>query len=331
MEKIMENYELVIIGAGPGGISMAVEAVQAGISKEKIIVLEKHHEHSWAIRKFYPDEKLVAANYKGQDALCLGNLCLIDSTKNETLSYIDQAIEDFGLKVNYNETVYKIDKTKEGFSIFTNTGEYKTKICVIAIGIMGKPNKPDWKITPEIRDNVSYDITSKKIENSNVLVVGGGDSAAEYAQYLHQAKNNVSLSYRRDSFNRMNELNKKTLLDLEQKKYVSIIYCSNIDEVKRDGEKLKVIFKEDNHEDKQFDYVILALGGSTPKSFLSVIGIEFNGVEPSLKEGYETSIPGLFLVGDLSAGRKGGSIISAFNSSHVAMRKICENYLECKI
>lgn len=327
----MADFDLVIIGAGPGGVSMAVEAVQAGVAKEKVVVLEKHHEHSWAIRKFYPEQKLVAANYKGQDALCLGNLCLIDSTKSETLSYIDQAIADFGLSVQYNETVYKIDKTKEGFSIFTNTGEYKTKICVVAIGIMGKPNKPDWKITPEIKDLVQYDITTSKIENENVLVIGGGDSASEYCQYLYQAGNKVCLSYRRDSFNRMNDLNQKAMEGMKENKQIEILFNSNVEEVVKNGEKLKVKFTEENYSEIEYDRVILALGGSTPKSFLSVIGIEFNGAQPNLKEGYETSIPGLFLVGDLSAGQKGGSIISAFNSSHKAMQKICENYLECKI
>jgi thioredoxin reductase len=50
-----------------------------------------------------------------------------------------------------------------------------------------------------------------------------------------------------------------------------------------------------------------------------------------MKDGFETSIPGLFLIGDLSAGRKGGSIISAFNSSHDAMKKICDSYLSCEL
>jgi len=40
-------YELVIIGAGPAGISMAVEAVKSGISKDKILIIEKAEEHSF--------------------------------------------------------------------------------------------------------------------------------------------------------------------------------------------------------------------------------------------------------------------------------------------
>jgi thioredoxin reductase (NADPH) len=326
----MKDYELVVVGGGPGGISMAVEAIQAGIDRDRVLVIEKHHEHSWAIRKFYPEQKLVAANYKGMDAVCLGNLCLIDSTKSETLSYIDRAIGDFGLSVHYNESVYKIQINEDGsFSVFTNEGEYRSKICVVAIGIMGKPNRPDWKITPDIKAHVHFDITSEPIEDKNVLVIGGGDSASEYCQYLLQADNNVTLSYRRENFNRMNEINRQTVIDLEKQKKLSILYTTNVEQVEEYDGGVKVSFQE--RESLVFDKVVLALGGSTPKNFLSVLGIEFNGNEPALKDGYETTIPGLFLVGDLSAGRKGGSIISAFNSSHEAMKKICDNYLECKI
>ena len=50
-------YELIIIGAGPAGISMAAEARSVGIPSEQILVLEKGPTHSWAIRKFYPSQE----------------------------------------------------------------------------------------------------------------------------------------------------------------------------------------------------------------------------------------------------------------------------------
>lgn len=47
----MCDYELVVIGAGPAGISMAAEAQQAGIDADRILVIEKAEKHSWTIRK----------------------------------------------------------------------------------------------------------------------------------------------------------------------------------------------------------------------------------------------------------------------------------------
>ncbi len=91
--------DIVIIGAGPAGISMAVESRTAGVSAERVLVVERAHEHSFAIRKYYPETKVVTANYKGFEAVCTGTLCLADSTKAETLSYLDRAIRDFDVRV----------------------------------------------------------------------------------------------------------------------------------------------------------------------------------------------------------------------------------------
>ncbi|MFN4111165.1 MAG: NAD(P)-binding domain-containing protein, partial [Ignavibacteria bacterium] len=61
----------IIVGAGPAGISTAVEAINAGISSEKILIIEKAEAHSFTIRKFYPQSKPVTANYKGMEANAL--------------------------------------------------------------------------------------------------------------------------------------------------------------------------------------------------------------------------------------------------------------------
>lgn len=100
--------EIIIIGAGPAGISMAVEAINAGISTDKILILEKAEEHSFTIKKYYPDNKLVTANFKGFAAACTGVMCLADSSKQDTISYLDKSIEGHKLNVHYKETVYKI-------------------------------------------------------------------------------------------------------------------------------------------------------------------------------------------------------------------------------
>lgn len=328
-----DSLEMLIIGAGPAGISMGVEAVSNGISSDKIVIIEKAQEHSYMIRKFYPDQKLVTANYKGKAAVCNGVMCIPDYSKSETLSYLDQAIDKNKLTVKYTETVWKLEKCEDGFfNVSTDKGEYRTKTCIIAIGMMGKPNKPDYKIPSEIRDRVHFDITSKKIENSKVLVIGGGDSASEYVQYLSQEGNKVDLCYRRDNFARMNEINQESLKALESRGDSELILNANVIELAAAEDMVEVIFKEDERENRKYENVVYALGGTTPTNFLKLLKIEFCGDDqPIVKDGYETSIGGLFLVGDLSAGKRGGSIISAFNSSHEAMKKICDDYLTCKI
>ncbi|MBK7105139.1 MAG: NAD(P)-binding domain-containing protein [Ignavibacteriae bacterium] len=326
-------YEIIIIGAGPGGISLGVEAHNFGVSKEKILIIEKSAEHSFTIKKYYPDKKLVTANYKGFTPVCTGVMCLMDSTKHETISYLDKAIEENELNVHYIETVYKIEKIESdsSFKIYSDKNIYRSRIVAIAVGILGKPNKPDYKIPAELKEKVLFDLTTFEIKNSKVLVVGGGDSASEYCQFLSEdiENNEVYLSYRKNEFSRMNNINKQSLQTLAENRKVNLLLNSNINSVTSKENKPIANFAEENLGSIEFDYIVYALGGSTPENFLKTIGIEFIGPKPFLKEGYETNVSGLFLIGDLSAGQKGGSIIWAFNSANSAMQKICEKYLKC--
>lgn len=323
-------HDMVIIGAGPAGISMATEARSAGIDANKILILEKTAEHSFSLKKYYPDNKLVTANYKGFEAVCTGVMCIVDSSKHETISYLDQTIEENNIRVSYAETVYKIHKEpdRQLFTLFTDRAQYDARVVVIAIGILGKPNKPEYRLPITLKDRILYDMTTIDVANADVLVVGGGDSSSEYCQYLVQKGNRVTLSYRKREFTRMNDINRKSILALGERGQVEIQYGSDIVSVKDVGGRPEAHYKE--HGIRQFDYVVYTLGGTTPHNFLKTIGIEYDGDEPYVKEGGETNVPGMFLIGDLSAGTKGGSIIWAFNSANTAMKKICRDYLECR-
>jgi thioredoxin reductase (NADPH) len=323
------KYDIVVIGAGPAGISMASEARSAGINADKILILEKTAEHSFSLKKYYPDNKLVTANYKGFEAVCTGVMCLVDSSKHETISYLDQTIQENNVHVRYSESVYRIHKepSEQLFTLYTDKGQYDAVVVVIAIGILGKPNKPEYRLPVTLKERILYDMTTTDVVNADVLVVGGGDSSSEYCQYLVQKGNRVTLSYRRREFSRMNDINRKSILALGERGEVAIQYESDIVSLRDAAGKPEVTYRDG--VTRVFDYVVYTLGGTTPNNFLKTIGIEFDGDEPFVKEGGETNVPGMFLIGDLSAGTKGGSIIWAFNSANTAMKKICRDYLEC--
>ena len=326
--------DLVIVGAGPAGIALGAEAVAAGIPPSRLLILERGEAHSFSIRKFYPESKVVTANYKGQAAVCTGVLCLTDASKGETLTYLDRAIEDNGLVARYGEPVGAIRPRDGFFLVETPSQTYRSKTCAVAIGILGRPRKPDWPIPSALRERITFDITSVTLRSLDVLVVGGGDSASEYAQYLVQEGCRVVLSYRGSSFERMNDINRASLEALEKQGRVLVLLGTNVIRVESDAGRPRAHFAKDGEETpgpESFDHVVLALGGTTPENFLKTIGIDFDGAVPVLGDGYETSIPGLFLVGDLTAGKTGGSIISAFNSASDAMRALCEGHLDCPI
>ena len=324
--------DMIIIGAGPAGISMASEARAAGVEPSGILILEKAEEHSFSLKKYYPENKLVTANYKGVEAVCTGVMCIVDLSKHQTISYLDQTIRETNARVHYSESVVAMRKVpqEQRFTLTTDKSSYDCSVVVVAIGILGKPNKPPYRIPPSLRSRALFDLTTTEVAGAEVLVVGGGDSASEYCQYLVEKGNRVTLSYRGEKFVRMNDINLKSILALAERSEVQILFRSNVSALSDERGRPRVRFAEGQFGERTYDYVIYALGGTTPRNFLKTIGIAFEGDAPFVKEGHETNVPGLFLIGDLAAGQQGGSINWAFNSANTAMRRICRQYLSCR-
>ncbi|HYY58397.1 MAG TPA: NAD(P)-binding domain-containing protein [Pyrinomonadaceae bacterium] len=327
-------YDLLIIGAGPGGIALAAEAQASGIDPSRTLVLEKAATHNWAIRQLYPKQKLTTANYKGFQARCEGLLCIGDMTKTETLQYFDRIIESYKLNLQYETEVFAMGPIEDAdgarFRVESSKGTYEAKVLAIGIGIFGRPNKPkEYRFPPALKERLLFDITSQRVEGEDVLVVGGGDTAAEYVEYLRKDSNRVTLSYRGTEFIRPTEQNRALLLGMEQRGEVLMLRGSNINAVETDDGRPRVIFKEEQYQPRTFDRVVYALGGTTPSNFLRMLGIKFDDEGPVFNESGETDVPGLFLIGDLVVGKTGGSIITAFNSAVRAMRSICAGYFHC--
>lgn len=327
-------HDLVIIGAGPGGIALAAEAFASGIDPSRILVLEKGPTHNSAIRQFYPEQKLTTANYKGFAARCEGLLCVRDMTKPETLEFFDKIISDYRINIKFNADVYGMRRLEDAqgvrFRVESSQGVYEGKVLACAIGIFGRPNKPkEYRLPPSLKERLLFDMTSYSIQNEDVLVVGGGDTAAEYVQYLRQQDNRITLSYRKADFTRLSQQNRDALLAMELRGEVEIVRSSNIKEIKDEAGRPEIIFAAAEHPTRVFDRVIFALGGTTPTNFLHTLGIAFNVDGPVFDEAGATNVTGLYLIGDLVVGKKGGSIITAFNSAVRAMKSICIHDLPC--
>ena len=129
----------------------------------------------------------------------------------------------------------------------------------------------------------------------------------------------------------MNQINLADLAGLRAAGSLELLMPSDVVRLEAADGKPRAVFAQEALAPRIYDHVVYALGGSTPAGFLQATGIELKGGEPQLREGGETNVPGLFLAGDLTAGKKGGSIISAFNSGVAAMRVICRDYLNCPI
>jgi thioredoxin reductase (NADPH) len=333
----MESFDLIIIGAGPAGISAAVEAQHGGLNK--ILILEKGPSHSQMIRTYYKEGKRVDAQYAGQDAICYGLLCLKDGNRESYLSLMDHVIEQHKLEIRYNTEVWSVRKKDDGefeTMITGSEGALLSKSVVVAIGKMGKPNQPDYyKEVPgalKAAKRILFDITSRPIENEKVLVVGGGDSATEYVDMLSR-NNQVTLSYRRTEFGKANAINQRIVKGLLSSGQARAYMPSNVTRIEDEGGKPKVHFAEAEFAPEVFDTVIYGLGGVNPVEFLksAKVNVDDRG-QPIVNEDFETSVPALYVVGDLlGKGRGGGSIIAGFNSAAGVARHLLRTHFQREV
>ncbi|MDX9966816.1 MAG: NAD(P)-binding domain-containing protein [Sulfuricurvum sp.] len=309
------TYQLAIIGAGPAGIATAVESYVLGM--RDIVLLEKDENHNATIRKFYKDSKRVDKDWKGQKVELDGTIYFVDGTKESTLDFFDRLLDNEVLELRTHTEVQKIVKDGDAFNVQIAGGTVRAKYVVVTIGRMGKPNKPDYKIPPSIRDQVHYTLdgcgTGEKI-----MVVGGGDSAIEYAVEL-AGKNEVAICYRRGTFRRANPTNQADIAQAMANGSVRALLNTEIAGLENESGKVNVLFSDGSSE--PFDRIVYAIGGTTPSGFLAGSGIREEDGKPVHDDNYETNIPGLFVAGDITQ-ESGGSIALGLNHGFAIARYI---------
>lgn len=303
-------YDVAIVGAGPGGIATSCEAVLFGI--KKIIVFEKGNNHSDTIRKYFKDNKPVDKDWKGIHVDLIGNINFEDGTKETTLDLFDDSLEKHLIEAQFNTEVSSVKRHEENFEVFLTNGEsYLAQNVVIAIGKMGKPNMPSYKIPPTLKKQINHTIIECK-GNEDVLVVGGGDSACEYAYFICE-DNNVTFNYRKETITRAHPNNVENLMKSAEEGKIELKMGVDIEKVEDENGKIKAYFTDG--EIKLFDRAIYALGGVTPKEFLQNCSVQLDGEDNIVLDAKNKNDRGLYVAGDI-AGSIGGSIALALNHGY---------------
>lgn len=324
----METLELIVIGAGPAGIATAVEARRAGINR--LVLLEKGPTHSFSIEKLYTPGKRVDRAWQGQDVSCEGVTCIGDGTRESVLRTFDEFVRRHELPIEYQVEVSAIRREKGVLVVEDSRGRsWRSLTVVVAIGVYGRPNRPEYPIPGSIKGRVRFDLTTPLPAGDSVIVVGGGNTALEYAAFLHQT-NPTTLVYRGSKLTRANEVNRRVLDELVARGQVFIRLGADIEALApdQDGTGVEVRFKDGSS--MRANHVLYAIGGSTPEAFLKQTGIAFQGKRPVFDTGLGTSVAGVFLAGDLVADGR-GSIVKALNSGHRVVREgLCRGRFECQ-
>ena len=270
-KKIKKNhaaqYDVIIIGAGPAGISASLMA-----KKNKLNCLTLEQDTLGGTVFSFPRTKIVMTS--PMDLPLHGKAKLYETRKSVLLNLWEEVLQKNEIQVTENTKVDAIQSEKEGFKILTKTGEtYSTQTVLIAIGRRGTPRK--LNVPGEKLEKVFYRLLEpEEISDKDILVVGGGDSAIESAILLAD-QNRVTLSYRKDSFNRLKPKNKAAIDAALISGQVDVKFNSNISSI----QETCVILSLDESKDEiniENDLVYIFAGGELPTQFLQNSGIHIS-------------------------------------------------------
>ena len=272
-------YDIIIIGAGPAGMTAAIYGKQA---RKNVLVLEK---------EVYGGQILKAdkvKNYPGFEE--------ISGFEYSTKLYNQIKSLDVDIKI---EEVLQIKDNKEFKEVITNKDTYKTKSIIIATGAESRKlglNNEDKLIGK----GISYCATCDGMffKNKEVAIYGGGNNAIDDALYLSDIASKVYVIYRRKEF----KLDSINLELLKEKNNVEFILNSNIVDI-NGNEKLESIIIKNNDtqelKDLNINGLFIAIGRIPVSSMCNnLIDLDDKGYIIS-NETCKTNIDGIFVAGDI--------------------------------
>jgi thioredoxin reductase (NADPH) len=266
-DGVNAEYDLAIVGCGPAGLSAALSAEEKKIS---YVAFDQQDPGGTILQ--YPRRKLVMT--QPVEIPLYGRLNNPEYSKEDLLDIWLNIISKFHLNIQPGAKIENITGEDGAFSIPAGEKTVTARYVVLAMGRRGTPRK--LGVPGEQMSKVMYQlIDAQSYNNTNLLVVGGGDSAVEAAVGLaRQPGNKVYLSYRKPKLFRIKKKNEQNIDELIQRKEITPVFSSNVKEIK---EKSVVLDVDGETREIPNDYVFVFAGGIPPFKMLKEMGVAFGG------------------------------------------------------
>ncbi len=276
----MEKYDVIIIGAGPGGMTSALYASRANLS---VMMIDR------GIYGGQMNNTAEIENYPGFKSILGPDLAkeMYESSTN------------FGAKYEYG-TVESIEDKGDSKIVKTDQGSYEAGAVIIGTGSqyrkLGVPGEDEYG-----GRGVSYCAVCDGafFKNREVVVVGGGDSAISEALYLAGLASKVTVIHRRDQLRAQKVIQDRAFANDK----IEFVWDSNVTEVVGDNMKVtgvKTINNKTNEEGEiAASGVFIYVGNNPMTEPFSNLNITDEKGWIKTNERMETSVKGIFAIGDV--------------------------------
>lgn len=299
----MQKENTIIIGAGPCGMSAAIELQEKGINP---LIIEKGNVVNSIYN--YPTHQTF---FSSSERLEIGGVAFITEkqkpVRNQALAYYRTVAERKKLRINSYERVISVEKTNEDFLVSTTnqlseSAKYHTSNVVIATGYYDQPNFMGIK-GEELNKVSHYFKEAHPFYNKDVLIIGGKNSAVDAALELHKAGAHITVLYRGSDYS--TSIKPWILPEFEslvRNDKINMRFNANVKEITEDT----VFYEVDGKlESVKNDFVFAMTGYQPDHGFLKGMGViieESTGRPRFDGETMETNISGIYIAGVIAAG-----------------------------
>ena len=311
----MKNiYDITIIGAGPIGIFTGTYAL---MRQAKVQIIESLPQIGGQVSTLFPNKQI----YDIPGFPKISGTALIQDLKEQ--------LNLFSPEIHLNETVLNFEKEKNYFKIHTDHRTTYSKAIILATGIGAfEPRKLRLKNASQFENKqLFYSVPHiEDFKNKDIVVAGGGNSAADWTIELARVAHNVTLLHRRDQFRAL-ECSIKQIEHLSNADILTPFIINGLDLT--DDNKLQITLKRtrtrDDFNQLVTDALIVNYGVVTDNSTLKHWNLKTQNGQIIVNEYQETSTPGIYAVGDNAfAAEKINLIATGFGEAPIAVSHALE-------
>jgi thioredoxin reductase/Pyruvate/2-oxoacid:ferredoxin oxidoreductase delta subunit len=263
-KQVAADYDLIIVGAGPAGIAASLTSKKLGLS-----ALTLEQDSLGGTVYTFPRKKIVMTS--PMDIPLYGKVKLFETSKAELLDLWTDVLGKNEILIKENTKVESILFQDNHFVIET-TGKdhYTARKVLLSIGRRGTPRK--LNIPGEMTAKVAYRLLEPElIENKKIVVVGGGDSAIETALLLTE-QNQVTLSYRGETFGRIKPGNNVKIKEAMSLNQIDVRFNTSLKSIEEDHVNIADLLTNEITQ-LENELVYIFAGGELPTQFLEKAGI----------------------------------------------------------